>query len=129
MMARQDCALMVAPLLEHPGVSRVVVAHADGVAHFDTASLEEREKGAAAAAMAAATAAVVGGAMGLEGMQGHVVYAAEKQVVSRPVGSDAILLVVAEMGPNGDGVYPLVRRIGRELESGEAPSAVIGDSR
>ncbi|WP_084102705.1 hypothetical protein [Demequina sp. NBRC 110051] len=129
MIARQDCALMVAPLVEHPGVSRVVVAHADGVAHFDTASLEEREKGAAAAAMAAATAAVIGRGMGLEGVQGHVVYAAEKQVVSRPVGSDAILLVVADTGPTGDGVYPLVRRIGRELENSPSSAADTGTHR
>ncbi|WP_084077753.1 hypothetical protein [Demequina sp. NBRC 110057] len=118
-LSRERCLELAAPLVEHSGVRRVLVAHADGVPHVDTESLDARSHGAAAAAMAAGTAAIIGDGMQIDAVQGLVVYGVDEQVIARQVTAGLILVVVASLGGDGDGVYALVRKVGRDFAAAQ----------
>lgn len=94
---------------------RVIFAGADGLAHYDDAALEERARGAAGAATLVGVAGLVAQSLGLDEPEGAVVYGATRQVITRAVSADLLLVVVADAGEPGNGVYRAVRRVAREV--------------
>ncbi|GIG55140.1 roadblock/LC7 domain-containing protein [Demequina activiva] len=115
MIARDRCAAFARELHEHPGVHRVIFAGADGLAHYDDARLEDRERGAAAAATLAGVAGLVAQSLGLDETEGSVIYGTSRQVITRAVSDDLLLVVLADAGEPGNGVYREVRRVSRAI--------------
>lgn len=115
MISRDRCAVHAQHLREHPGVQRVILAGADGLAHYDDATLSHREQGAAAAATLAGVAGLVAQSLGLERSEGAVIYGGTRQVITRTVTDDLILVVLAESGEAGKGVYRAVRRVAAQI--------------
>nr|WP_255376134.1 roadblock/LC7 domain-containing protein [Demequina sp. NBRC 110056] len=108
---------MARGLREHPGVLRVIIAGADGVPIVDDAVLEDRERAAASAAALAGIVDLAAAALGVDDSQGSVIYGRERQVITRSVGGDVLLVVLALAGEPGTGVYRSVRRAAAELEA------------
>ncbi|WP_084038079.1 roadblock/LC7 domain-containing protein [Demequina sp. NBRC 110053] len=119
MIPRDRCAAIAHELRAHPGVHRVIIAGADGRAHYDDLAFEARDQGAAAAATLAAVSALVAQSVGVESPEGSVIYGAAQQVITRAVGSDLVLVVVAAAGAPGTGVYRAARRAAAQLTDGE----------
>ena len=115
MIDRERCAAFARELHEHPGVHRVIFAGADGLAHYDDATLEERAQGAAAAATLVGVAGLVAQSLGLDDTEGSVIYGSTRQVITRAVRDDLLLVVLADAGEPGNGVYREVRRVSRAI--------------
>ncbi|MDN4481306.1 roadblock/LC7 domain-containing protein [Demequina muriae] len=115
MIARDRCAHYAQELHAHPGVHRVIVAGHDGIAHYDDAALGAREQGAAAAATLVGVAGLVAQALGVDEAEGAVIYGASRQVITRSVDGELVLVVLAEAGERGNGVYRAVRRVAAAL--------------
>lgn len=111
MISRERCALYAEELRSHPGVHRVIFAGHDGLAHYDDASLAAREQGAAAAATLVGVAGLVAQSLGVGDPEGAVIYGSSRQVITRSVTSDLVLVVLADVGEPGNGVYRAVRRV------------------
>ena len=130
MISREVCAAQARALHAHPGVRRVIFAGADGIPHVDDGVLEDRERAAAAAATLAGVALLFARGLGLDDPEGTVIYGGDQQAITRVIDEDLLLVVLADAGERGTGVYRAVRRVARTLaEASHAAPSVTATSR
>lgn len=116
MISREACAAEAAALRAVPGVRRVLFSRPDGAAHYDDATLADRELGAASVAVLVGATDHAAQSFGLGRAEGVIVYGSGVQLIARPV-NDLLMVVVADLEAAGHDVYRRVRAAGRRLDA------------
>lgn len=106
----------VQPLRDCGDVERVIVATADGIAYVDDATLVDRERGAASAASLMGVVDLTAQSLGLDGLQGAVIYGSHHEIVAQPVTGTMVIVVVARRGSAREEVYRLLQTAVASLE-------------
>ncbi|WP_062072392.1 roadblock/LC7 domain-containing protein [Demequina sediminicola] len=104
-MDRTFLSRAVEPIRACDGVTRVIVAGADGLPYVDDSTLGDRERGAASVAALMGVVELTAQGLGVDGLQGAVIHGVDTEIIAQTVNDRVLLVVVTRRSRDQASLY------------------------